>query len=157
MDRLSGTARRLLTKHKVVFLDVDGVICINDPDFRSFHPGRVSLLDEIIEALDAVIVITSSWRIKFTLVELKEFFHHQGVQCWHRIMGATHNKGLWRGDQINDFIAMYGIQDYIVIDDEAVGMEKLVDSSRFYKTKGLLQGLDREIVDRIIKERGNHE
>jgi hypothetical protein len=70
---------------KVIFLDFDGVIVwwghnpkpggILQPD-----PDKVDMINAIVEATDAVVVVSSSWRIGRTRTELAEILAKAGFR-----------------------------------------------------------------------------
>ena len=74
---------------KVIFLDIDGVLnsSIDFFELRKFgHPvneikgskvinrGHLALLQQIIEDTDAKIVLSSTWRMHYTLDDMHEMF-----------------------------------------------------------------------------------
>lgn len=89
---------------KVLFLDHDGVMCTtkqfgsrfnkmkkwkrkegneNYPPYikmDNFDKKAVKVLNEIIEATDCEIVVTSDWRIRLSLQELEILYHKYGVK-----------------------------------------------------------------------------
>ena len=77
---------------KVLFLDHDGVICLYtewgsrfknkeglDSVFDRFNPKAIKVLNEIIEATDCEIVISSDWRLIGTLAQMQELYKIRGV------------------------------------------------------------------------------
>lgn len=78
---------------KVLFLDHDGVICLQsewgsrfdnsrvgwDLEFDDFNESAVKVLNEIIDATDCEIVVSSTWRHYATLEQLQELYHERGI------------------------------------------------------------------------------
>ena len=69
----------------ILFLDVDGVLCLAGPGLyqlphqRSLHSPSVSLLKQLIEETDCLVVVSSSWRKKKnSLLLLKEKLEKEG-------------------------------------------------------------------------------
>jgi HAD domain in Swiss Army Knife RNA repair proteins len=79
---------------KVLFLDHDGVICLQsewggrfgkereglDSVFDDFNESAVKVLNEIIDATDCEIVISSDWRHYATLEQLQELYRIRGIR-----------------------------------------------------------------------------
>lgn len=72
----------------VLFLDFDGVLHSRTDALGS--PGVFGYLDALVEALEpfpeVVIMVSSSWRLEYTLTELKMFLGPLGK----RVVGTTH-------------------------------------------------------------------
>jgi hypothetical protein len=73
---------------KIIFLDIDGVIattqCIgkgmgNKWDSYMFDPKCVSVLNYILKETGAEIILSSDWKLHYTLFEMNEIFTHNGV------------------------------------------------------------------------------
>lgn len=52
-----------MNKHKIIFLDIDGVFVTGKPDWNYFHPSKLELLYNLVLKTSAKIVICSDWRI----------------------------------------------------------------------------------------------
>jgi len=63
---------------KIIFLDIDGTISTVKTHFRYFEKDCLDRLKTIIDATNAKIVISSSWRLGNSLEELKRLFLKQG-------------------------------------------------------------------------------
>lgn len=81
---------------KVLFLDIDGVLCIQEnfchdlEDNESpFAERCVEQLHRIVEATYCDIVISSSWRKKGDVEHLRELFKRRGFKYPNRIIGRT--------------------------------------------------------------------
>lgn len=65
--------------------DPDGI----DADQAQIDPESVALLNQILRATGAVIVISSSWRLIHTLAELDTLLRARGLDPSAEIIGAT--------------------------------------------------------------------
>jgi hypothetical protein len=79
---------------KVLFLDHDGVICLQDEwggrfaryregldsAFDDFNLKAIKVLNEIIEATNCEIVISSDWRHHCTLEQMQELYRARGIK-----------------------------------------------------------------------------
>uniref|UniRef100_A0A7S4EYB1 Uncharacterized protein n=1 Tax=Chrysotila carterae TaxID=13221 RepID=A0A7S4EYB1_CHRCT len=69
---------------RIVFLDIDGVLCCNQRCF--LEPDKMSNLKHIVQTTGACVVLTSNWRLFEQLVqELLRVFAEYKIQC----IGAT--------------------------------------------------------------------
>jgi len=77
---------------KIIFLDIDGVLNSDnwertDEYFNKkypenmFDPKAVKLLNKMIDDTGAKVVLTSTWRLKYSLAEMKELFSKIGLLC----------------------------------------------------------------------------
>lgn len=85
---------------KIIFLDNDGVICLSEnwggrfkkPEFTDkstpldnrmddFDAKAVKVLNSIVEATGAEIVISSDWKLHGTLEEMQEMFRTRGIKA----------------------------------------------------------------------------
>ena len=76
---------------KIIFLDIDGVIATPETlidGMWGLTPSKQTLLGEILEATDAELVISSSWR-HHTVELTKEYFEKKGFQFVEKIIGVT--------------------------------------------------------------------
>lgn len=76
---------------KIIFLDIDGVIatadCIVD-GMWALNPKKQEMLGQILEATDAEIVLSSSWRHN-TLEKTKAHMNEKGFLYTDKIVGVT--------------------------------------------------------------------
>lgn len=132
---------------KIIFLDIDGVLCINfkdrHPEDNKFYFEESCLrnLEKIVELTQAEIVISSSWR-RNDLEWIKQIFKTRGFAYYDRIIGETVRgyqvadlKGfhlpILRGNEIKSwidlnlsykpnkgFVGIKGVDyNYVIIDD----------------------------------------
>ena len=115
---------------KLIFLDIDGVL--NDIDsksrcgiFKGIDDDKVQRLKQIVDATDARIVLTSTWKTHWDknkdLIEdmgnyLNRKFKKQGL----RVIDKTTDDGIHRGAGIINYINNFHteVESWIVIDDE---------------------------------------
>lgn len=119
---------------KVIFLDFDGVI--NNRDFRNnnkdrknpsafqrdlseIDPEMVAKIQQIIDATDAKIVISSSWRLIRELDHLRSVLMHLGLGA--EVIDFTPHFGMvdsQRGDEICAWLSKHPeVTSFVVIDD----------------------------------------
>jgi len=129
-----------------IFLDIDGVLrthksdlewsqqlCIPIPSNvhdRRFDKKIVSNINEIVGYTRAKIVVTSTWRVKHSLEELKRIFRDNGISA--EIIGKT-DIGLTRGEEIEQYISDNEIENYVVIDDQVNDILKSIPKERVIK------------------------
>lgn len=127
---------------KVIFLDIDGVLN-SDTDFfelRKFgHPineikgskvinrGCLALLQQIIEDTDAKIVLSSTWRMHYSLEEMHEMFTARDFSLpfdvWHDITptlshGFSDDHTRHRGAEIRDYLDAHPeVEKFVILDD----------------------------------------
>jgi hypothetical protein len=79
-------AEALLDSMRVLFLDFDGVLHPDPPSNELPLFCRAKLLEEwLVQHPDVCVVISSTWRLKRSLEQLKDYF-----PTWqHRIVGMT--------------------------------------------------------------------
>lgn len=164
---------------RIIFLDIDGVLNSQnfikaDPEnwshgwsddkeaWRHMDPAAVALLEKVIQASGAKIVVSSTWRKTHSVEQLQGYLHHHG--CTGEVIGLTpvlwrddeSGRRLYRGDEIKDWLdGIYettpngydDVESFVILDDGS-DMEPLSDwlVQTDYKT-----GLTQEHVDAAIK------
>jgi hypothetical protein len=121
---------------KVIFLDFDGVL--NNRKWLSrggsrddVDPESVRLLNWLVDATQAKVVVSSTWRILHTIEELRDTLDRAGFLG--EIIGVTPGGGGTRGPQIQQWIddnAFVG--PFVILDDDS-DMLHLLD--KLVKTK----------------------
>lgn len=153
---------------KLIFLDIDGVIAIDDSDNGNFEWGLVDLMQkrlrQILEATNAKIVISSSWRswaLKDTLLHFKK----EGFWFCKEIVGQTPrglqimdtiiddgNPVFWsvpRGYEIDYYLDQLPNKvQYVILDDES---DMLYNQRNNFLQTDINTGLTETIVDEAIK------
>ncbi len=112
----------------IIFLDLDGVICLppqwngrakfEGESICEFDKESVKLLNELIERTKARIVLSSSWRVLFDLELLKRWFKHEGV-IGEIIAKTPRIPGYQRGTEIQEWLDKYEniVDNFIILDD----------------------------------------
>jgi len=143
-----------------IFLDIDGVLRTHKSDLewsqylgvpiplsvyeRRFDKKIVSYINEILGYTRAKIVVTSTWRVKHSLEELKKIFRDNGIST--EIVGTT-GIGIDRGEEIEQYISENEIENYVVIDDQVNDILKCIPKERVIKVDSI-KGF--EDVDKAI-------
>lgn len=147
---------------RVVFLDFDGVL--NSAAYfdrlrraerlvqlieHDDHIDRaaVALLDYLVFATDAKIVISSSWRISRTLPELEETLTRAGLRAGRVIDKTVDLRGVPRGNEIQLWVDTHRPTSFVILDDDS-DMGQV--ASRLVKTHFQEGGLRPEHVQRAI-------
>lgn len=128
-----------------IFLDIDGVLRTHSSDLewsrllgvpiplsvydRRFDKKIVSYINEIVGYTRAKIVVTSTWRVKHSLEELKQIFRDNGIAD---VVDKT-DIGLNRGEEIEQYISDNEIENYVVIDDQVNDILKHIPKERVIK------------------------
>jgi hypothetical protein len=117
-----------------IFLDIDGVVVTP----RSLEHGGpkcadqscVAELNRIVDAADADIVVTSSWRMRHTLDEIRAVLEAAGLESSSRVIGQTehlHYKTgddgrivgrAERSDEIRNWLKANRRDRYVILDDD---------------------------------------
>ncbi len=157
---------------RVLFLDIDGVLNsdlwyksnekkLKKYPYDQFDPRCVKLLNAILENINAEIVVSSTWRLKYTLEELNAIFKEVGIQ--QSILDYTpvltiDNNFILRGNEIlkwcqdNQYrlgIRYLEYKDFAILDDitEMLYWQK----DYFFKTDRYI-GLTPSIAKQIIRQ-----
>lgn len=141
---------------KIIFLDVDGVLNNSSWAMQMFAEGvhvyaedmledrAIRLLKLIIDATGANVVITSTWRMSAVqMTHLLDQLAHFGI----RPIAVTPRLNKERGDEISAWMQHYGVESYVILDDDSdMGehMDHLVQTS-------FEHGLQHEHVERAIE------
>lgn len=137
----------------VIFLDLDGVInCKADwPHPYTIRPKCVQYLAVLVKALDAEIVLSSSWKTGWVrygkctpqIENLKQMFSVQGIE----ISGRTSDLGD-RSLEIDDYCYRHGVTDYLIMDDD---LSLFTSQKNIYKVNEK-KGLTDHDVKAILKK-----
>jgi hypothetical protein len=136
---------------KVIFLDIDGVlnVCYGESDDygQLFHPHLVENLKTIIDATEAKIVISSTWRHN-GLSTMKNMWMDRMLPG--QVIDITPDlnrklkSGLWyspiRGEEIKAWLSNNEVDAYVIIDDDKDMLEEQLPN--FVKTSGNTHHLD---------------
>jgi len=105
---------------KVIFLDFDGVICVDwneyiDEHGHGFRKKYVENLELIIEQTGAKIVISSSWRTA-GLAMMKSMWKERRMKG--EIIGITERLNTPRGEEIEEYLRENPCDKYVILDDD---------------------------------------
>mgnify|MGYP003299362211 CR=1 FL=1 len=104
----------------IIFLDIDGVL--NQLQRNYFIDiDCVEVLAELCKNINGEIVLSSTWRLGYSNIgkstpqveKLKHIFESYGI----KIVGRTPKLGD-RAEEITKFIQLYGIDKYLILDDD---------------------------------------
>lgn len=103
---------------KVLFLDIDGVLNSNKSIDLAIYlePGRIKLLNNIIEQTKCEVVISSTWRLENGPLQLEKLLTQAGYK-WY-ILGYTPTiPDRERGTEIKVWLARHPTQKFVILDD----------------------------------------
>lgn len=152
---------------KVIFLDCDGVLntCKTKEMFRGFtgmDDKRLDYLKQIIDATDAKIILSSTWRLGYNKDGhqykdlgdyLKDKLAEHGLEVYD-VTPDLGDHGIYRGREIKQWLSEHeDVEDFIIIDDENFDFsyEKLGShwiQTQYYRGDG---GIQPKHVKRAIK------
>lgn len=130
----------------IIFLDIDGVLRTQASDLewsrrlgepipfsvfdRRFDPAIASRINEVAGYARAKIVVTSTWRTKHDLDQLKRIFREGGISA--EVVGKT-GIGSSRGEEIEQWILENRVSSYVVIDDQVKDILACIPKERVIK------------------------
>lgn len=147
---------------KVLFLDIDGVLNLEDGNRDSNHIDKdmVAHLNWIIKSTGVKVVISSTWRSSMSAAQIHDHLSKFGFDG--DIIGCTADNGKARFAQISDWLDDHGAHDFIILDDMSV-MDHLLHLPAFAKIAKIhffqtdkSVGLTSDIADKIIDRLNNH-
>ena len=146
---------------KVLFLDIDGVLNYNGcrervDGYYFVNDDKILLLKQILDATDAKVVLSSTWRLgwiegweshKIHFEKLRDKLAEYDI---HFLSRTPVLKDGYRGKEIDDWLQHWTgepIESFVIIDDDAdmkPYMNRLVRTS-------WMKGLEQKHVDKAIK------
>jgi len=140
---------------RILFLDIDGVLNSDlwyqsepqsqiEGPLKHFDPRCVSILNRLLKKIHAKVVLSSTWRLKYSLSEMQRILLAAGLQL--DLIGFTpdlkaHNDAALRGNEIlkwcmdhEDVIGCRwkDFQDFVILDDNTDFL--LWQADHFFKT-----------------------
>jgi len=104
---------------RVVFLDIDGVLApIRRWDrYGDLDRTCIQVLNDIVAASEADVVVSSTWRHGKTVAQLQETLEAGGFVG--RVIGKTPSdiRGAYRGDEIAAWLTEHAVDGFVIIDD----------------------------------------
>lgn len=151
-------------KHKILFLDVDGVL--NHEKFYTeryerlkngtydkswplceFCPESVSNLNRIVKETDCKVVVSSTWRSDDNL---QDIFYAVGLDFTIYDITPYHVSRI-RGTEIDMWLEAHKdeVESYVIVDDD----DDMLDNqrNRFVRTEAYKDGLNVEKTEEIIR------
>jgi hypothetical protein len=152
---------------KILFLDHDGVICLQsewgsrfknkeglDGTFDRFNQKAIDVLNEIIEATDCEIVTSSDWRLHASLEEMQHLFILRNVlkppiDFTGHIKSSVQDLELARSREILEWVDSHNITSWCAVDD--LDMSNWL-TDRFVRTPRSREGIKQSgVKEKIIK------
>lgn len=143
------------TNHKILFLDIDGVMNSKlyfknsfnpDEDDSRFDVYSVYLVKKLVEEFSLKIVITSHWRSGMVEKLMSELKRNELMSFLHKDSFTPILRSAQRGTEIKAWLDSHpGINDYIIIDDNENMLEE--QKCRFVKTDAFAGLLDENYYD----------
>ncbi len=146
---------------KVIFLDFDGVLNSeryvkeHGPTRMTIDPARMVLLKKLINATDAKVVLSTSWRRHWSLVseqcdkigqEINALFRKNGIEIYDKIPECSYK----REKEIEKWLEDYPqVKNFVVLDDLFLSSPKL--KGRCVKTAATKNGIEESDVKKAIK------
>lgn len=153
---------------KVIFLDVDGVL--NSMEFYENNNVIQNPLDrrciyclkEIVERTDAKIVLSSSWRGGWNIdpkkcgyqgIILNSELKYVELEIFDCTKSLTYNDGMSRSREIKKWLleCPYDIENYLILDDNDFGWEKMGLSNQWVQPNFLEKGLEEKHIELCVK------
>ena len=146
---------------KIIFLDVDGVLNIFSPSYRSsdskhygldaIEPHLVRRLEWLLEQTpNSFVVVSSSWGLS----SLFETLHKRNFKYHNKIIARTpRNKYHLRGEQINQWLMENEWGSYVVFEDEisdVCGEKCSIIPREFVVEIDSTEGLSHKNIERAI-------
>lgn len=158
---------------KILFLDVDGVL--NGARFmralpqetrwdEQIDPAAVARLDRILRATGAGVVVSSTWRLSYSALEIADRLiflggmsrdlrpRFVGVTPRRSVLAAVTGRPLERGDEIQAWIAAHPAVEEFAILDDADDMASLADHLVRTRWELGLQDAEAELAIAMLQE-----
>ena len=151
---------------KIIFLDIDGVLNYLGCKSRcqgcyGIEDDKLELLKKIVDATNAKIVLTSTWKSDWENTEYIEDLNTSGQYMVRKfkehglsILAKTIDEE-WskRGKGILDFINHFpaNIESFVILDDESFDFEFVGIDDKFVHTDFTDNGLTEENVSQAIR------
>ena len=133
---------------KLIFLDIDGVLLPFNSSEDTFSKTALNVLNEIVKQTNAEIVLSSTWRMDETAVDIiyNQFKCHSSLKNikfkrWNRTSPNMHSL---RASEIQHFIEHKAnklglhIESYVVLDDEPVVIPNKKPFDSYFVNKSIL-------------------
>jgi hypothetical protein len=118
---------------RILFLDIDGVLntgayieraiwtppLASEDDHRIIDPAAVAILNTVLEATGALVVVSSTWRIAHPLEALRRMLERRGFTG--TVLDVTPQlTGRNKGREITTWLAAQGdnVEGFAIVDDD---------------------------------------
>lgn len=145
---------------KVIFLDIDGVLCCarscvahggypaagNPVSWGKFDEVAIKLLQEAMRKTGAIVVLSSSWR---SMVNLEALQWRLGIRIESVTREGTEAEP--RGAQIHDWLIRHpSVEAYAILDDdEDMLPDQMPHLCLTSKRNGFLLGHYKELIEKL--------
>jgi len=110
----------------VIFLDFDGVlnsarsaIAFGGYGEAQLDPVAVALVASLAKLADARVVVSSTWRLLYSLGDLRRILSNYSHALADRLVDATPSiRSGHRGEEIEAWLTDNGIPSYVILDDD---------------------------------------
>lgn len=116
--------------NRFIFTDIDGVL--NPKYTKKWKPSCVDIYNKICKDFKLSPVITSTWRIRYDIIQLQKIFINQRILV--KIYDYTPNLLTFRGLEIETWLKENDYDKYVIIDDKVTDIDPYV--SNIIKCKG---------------------
>lgn len=129
--------------------------------FNDFDPRAVKFFNNIIEKTEAKVVLSSTWRLEYTIEEMRDIFKKANITCDlidytpnltsdnnYCVRGNEILKWLKENDNITGKSYLY-FKDYIILDDNS---DMLYEQKNHFFQTDKLCGLSPRISKAIIRQ-----
>jgi hypothetical protein len=104
---------------RVLFLDFDGVLNSGQFGFKELDPRAIEMLNGVVSATGAVVVVSSSWRYAYTLTQLRAMLVSLGFSGEVVDVTGVSLSGD-RRREVNDWLEDHPeVTAYAIVDDTA--------------------------------------
>jgi len=89
---------------------------------EQLDPRAIEVLNQLVEALDANVVISSAWRCCHKMGDILQFLQERGFKYCDRILGKTRDLSrgptfVSRGREIREWVETFKVQRFVILDD----------------------------------------
>lgn len=99
-----------------------------DEPWRLLLPHLVAKVEYLATATEAVVVVSSTWRLLYRWVEVVDFLRRQGLTA---PLAGTTPEAWSRGDDITEYLRRHpDVTNYVVLDDD-IDAARIPDPTRF--------------------------
>ena len=108
---------------KVLFLDIDGVLnCQTTPGsmYRKLDKFMVARLDRVLDATNAKVVLSSTWRLA-GVESVQQILRDHGMRNWARVIDRTPRDlgDVIRGREIGEWLTKHpDVKTFAIVDDD---------------------------------------